>query len=462
MRSRYLLYLFLAVIVIITGLYVLYDTYNPSSNVVAVAPEYSISSTISSNIVARLEGGNDGGNDPLLQQVLNPDVMGVIHNLSNVVLDGGRGRSKHHVYTAYYDSRHFPSRPAVVLLGYVERRSKVSLYCKFYYVDNTTKCAKQEAGEAPIIAFNVWPEFYFCKMSGGDQVPTHVSLSKDSHCDTAHWSHPIPVWNREPPVPAPEGVGVCVHGCLRLYDADRMFQYIMEYLAMVKTLGAKIVTLYQLNMNPDMLQKVLYLYPEFVDIVRWFYLNNTLHSNGQRVLLNDCIYRNMHRVKYLVMMDLDEMIFPVSTNNWPDMIRGLERKGKFASFTFSNNFFAEVNESIATKNRICPLLNEPRYFHRLQRLPWPDFKQRTKTKMIIKPAVVSASCTHDLCRPTLSGYGRTYKVSMSDAVMAHYRVPVPRWYIYGEGVQDRTALKYRDPVEAELRGKCSLLMRNSS
>ena len=379
----------------------------------------------------------------------------IIHKLSNVVLDG---KSKHHIHTAYYDSRYFYSRPAVVLLGYVEKRSKVSLYCKFYYVDNTTMCTAQAAGETPMIAPNVRPEFYFCKMKAQDKVPTHVSLSADSNCDTAHWSVPIPVWNREPPVEAPEGIGVCVHGCLRIYNTDRMFQYIVEYLAMVKSLGAKSVTMYHLDMNSVMLEKVLFLYPEFVDIVEWFHFNDSVRSNGQRVLINDCIYRNMHKVKYLVMMDLDEMIFPVSTSNWSDMIRGLEKKGRYASFTFSNNFFAEVNESIAAKNRICPLLKEPRYFHRLQRLPWPEFKQKTKVKMIIEPAVVSATCVHDLCRPILGGYGKTYRVSMMDAIMAHYRVPVPRWYIYGKGVEDRTALKYRDPVEVELREKCSLLM----
>ena len=443
MRPRSFLYLLLAVVVMVC-------LYVPYSHVFPLAPKYSVISTDEWESIK----------SSALQPVLNTSVMGIVHNLSNVVLSGGRGKSKHHIYTAYYDSRHLHSRPAVVLLGYVERRSKVSLYCKFYYVDNTTMCTAQAAGETPMIAPNVWPEFYLCKMRAQDKVPTHVSLSADSNCDTAHWSVPIPVWNREPPVEAPEGIGVCVHGCLYTTDgnSERLFKNTLEFLAMVKALGAKIVTIYQLNINPDILERVLYLYPEFVDIVQWFNLNHTLHYYGQRVSINDCIYRNMHKVKYLVMIDLDEMIFPVSTSNWSDMIRGLEKKGRYASFTFSNNFFAEVNESIATKNRICPLLKEPQYFHRLQRLPWPEFKMKTKVKMIIKPAVVSASCIHNLCRPILGGYGKTYKVSMKDAIMAHYRVPVPKWYIYGKGVEDRTALKYRDPVEVELREKCSLLM----
>ena len=43
------------------------------------------------------------------------------------------GMSEHHVYSAYYDDRPLMYRPAVVLMGYVKRRSRNTFYCHFTY-----------------------------------------------------------------------------------------------------------------------------------------------------------------------------------------------------------------------------------------------------------------------------------------------------------------------------------------
>ncbi len=43
----------------------------------------------------------------------------------------------------------------------------------------------------------------------------------------------------------------------------------------------------------------------------------------------------MKHVKYVAMIDKDEMILPVSNNSWPEMLKTLEKEGKYASYTFS-------------------------------------------------------------------------------------------------------------------------------
>ena len=382
--------------------------------------------------------------------------LDVIHNLSNVVINRGPGRTVHHIYSAYYDSRKMSNRPAIVMFGYVYKRTRDKIRCKFIYEDNSTKCMENLV-HTPLIASNVRPESYFCKMSSGDRVPTHVVLSESGTCKGSNWSSPIPVWNRERPVK--EGIGVCVHGVLfnsAELTSEDIFDLVVEFVAMVKVLGVQIVTIYNLNTKHGLLEKIIELYPGFVDMVQWKNLTGILHYHGQRVLINDCLYRNMKRVKYLAFIDLDEMIFPVSTNNWSDMLQILEKKGKYASFTFSNNLFAEVpaNASVSVTSHSCPY---PKYFARIRRLPWPDFKQKTKMKMIVKPEAVSALCIHDICKPTVSGYSSTFRVPPSVGLMDHYRVPIPRWYIYGKGVEDRTALKYKDHMMQEMSRVCSLI-----
>ena len=114
-------------------------------------------------------------------------------------------------------------------------------------------------------------------------------------------------------------------------------------------------------------------------------------------MLNDCLYRNMKRVKYVVYSDLDEVIYPVSSDNWIDMLKMLEKRGKYASYTFSDNFTAELPPNTTINgNNSCPYMNLRKYFVTLRRFPWPDFKQNTKMKMIVKPEALSALCIHDI------------------------------------------------------------------
>ncbi len=161
------------------------------------------------------------------------------------------------------------------------------------------------------------PEAYFCKVQKGQQPPAYVRLSTSKECKPSSLSTPIPVWNRDKLATPPEGVGVCIHGCAYTLDgsSEKTYKDIVQFLAMVKVLGAKVVTLYNLNIKQSLLKQVSRVYPDFLDIVQWVNLNNTMHYYGQRILINDCVYRNMKRVKYVAMIDTDEMILPVSTNS---------------------------------------------------------------------------------------------------------------------------------------------------
>lgn len=387
------------------------------------------------------------------QSVAPPPLGGVVKLIDTVVGD-------HHLFSAYYDSRSsLPYRPAIVILGY---RGHGSLYCGFMYPDKTFKCSDKPLYHFSLIAPNVRPEMYFCSVKNGDTIPEYIMLSANKNCNPSYFSNPIPVLNRNQNVPQGK-VGVCAHGPIYTKDkkSERFFQLMVEFLAMSHVLGAKTVTMYSVNIDHAVLEKVIKLFPDFVEIIQWINLNNTLHYYGQRILLNDCIYRNMYRVDYLLMIDIDEMILPVKTNDWQSMIKSLESSGKYASFTFSNNFIEgepkNISAEIHEERKICRDLHLPKYFIRMNRLPWPSFKQNTKMKLLLKPKLVSASCIHDICRQVVGGYRRTYWVPKTTAFMAHYRVPIDPWYVFGKGVQDDTAMKFRTQVMEELRQKCSLL-----
>ena len=56
---------------------------------------------------------------------------------------------------------------------------------------------------------------------------------------------------------------------------------------------------------------------------------------GQSLSINECSYRNMYRVKYLVYTDLDEFIVPRKSIGWKDMMNQIDNE-KYGTFVFRN------------------------------------------------------------------------------------------------------------------------------
>ena len=387
--------------------------------------------------------------------------LNLVHKLSSVLISSGPGKPTHHIYSAYYDSRQLPNRPAIVMIGYVSKRNQDKIYCKFIYEDNSTKCIGNVVHYS-LLAPDLQPENYFCRMNSSDEIPTFIVVSDSGKCE-GNWTPLIPVQNREKR--EKDDIGVCVQSALvtgRTMTNKKILDLLVEFLAMVKVLGAKIVTVYSTNVKYEILELIVNLYPGFVDMIQWdISYRGKLHYSGQDILLNDCLYRNMNRVTYLAFIDIDEIIYPVSNNSWIDMLQILEKKGNYASYTFPNNFIDEVVTDAKNKHS-CRYKNLPRYFVRIRRLH--SLNRNSRQKMIVKADVLSAICVHIMCKETVSGYQRTFLVPMEIGFMAHYResVPtwilyVPTWFLYGSGVIDKTALKYKEKVMEELQRVCSLM-----
>lgn len=51
-----------------------------------------------------------------------------------------------------------------------------------------------------------------------------------------------------------------------------------------------------------------------------------LSMNGQYFAQTECAYRLMYRVKYLVHVDIDELIVPMRADNWTAMIDSIDER----------------------------------------------------------------------------------------------------------------------------------------
>ena len=62
---------------------------------------------------------------------------------------------------------------------------------------------------------------------------------------------------------------------------------------------------------------------------------------------NDCLYRNLYRYKYVVVLDQDEVIVPMTTDTWKELINVLEQKSLTinndisSTFRFQNVYFMD-------------------------------------------------------------------------------------------------------------------------
>ena len=131
-----------------------------------------------------------------------------------------------------------------------------------------------------------------------------------------------------------------------------------EWIEIIRILGADKIDIYVISVHPKV-EKLLKRYEELgtvsirkisawdgssdKDCQKRFYLRNGTKFNHNRhpehIALNDCFFRNMYDFRYVVPLDLDEVIVPVKHKDWHDLIRHLERNRTADAYLFRNFYF---------------------------------------------------------------------------------------------------------------------------
>ena len=126
---------------------------------------------------------------------------------------------------------------------------------------------------------------------------------------------------------------------------------LVEWIEMNRMLGADYFTFYNHSTGRNV-ESVLKLYADkgLVNVVQWPLPMKVdhwppagkpeVHYFAQLASLNDCVYRNLHRSKYVVFEDLDEIIVPREAKNWTALLNTrLMVNKKYGAFIFRCNFF---------------------------------------------------------------------------------------------------------------------------
>ena len=320
--------------------------------------------------------------------------------------------------SAYYDNR-LNTGPSIVVLGY-ELRSNINspIHC-LVYANGEKHCLKEPSLRVPMDPCNVFKEskrgdlyryihvFHICNLlpSASKVVPIAVGMSVGSSTCSRHSFPFIPVYDYSRHASMAKGdIGLCVQ--TPVYETD--FDALVSFVEMYKILGVDLFTMYYVSSNftRQMMDLLWNIYSDVFDIIEWNPLftvdTHVLHYNGQILAINDCLYRNIGRVKYLIFVDLDELIVPRKHENLKEMLKELDA-AHLDSFVFLNVLYLEskvfsLKQKVTEMSKkLCCNRKLPKYLHHFNQVDC-HFDYFSRSKLIIKPSLVSDMDIHNVCK----------------------------------------------------------------
>ncbi|KAK4877832.1 hypothetical protein RN001_010338 [Aquatica leii] len=277
-------------------------------------------------------------------------------------------------------------------------------------------------------------------------------------CDTA--SNALSVFYNKP-VREKHDFAICVKGMDFLLED--ISSVLTEWIEMMTLLGAHKIFLYNLHVHPNV-SKVLKYYEDRgrVEVVpltlpagqpntmfwQHIYLENQVMEKfqGEIIPYNDCFYKHMYEYKYVVLVDIDEVIVPLNRSTWRELLSYLQQKVGtnydsynarnvyfFTDLLFSHKWFNDIPEYMHILNHINrdPKIVQPGY----------NIKSFHNTETVL-------SLHNHFPVECLLGKCRNYPINPKDALMFHYkRKPIETYKIFLKTtILDVTIWKYKDAL----------------
>ncbi|XP_019849480.1 PREDICTED: glycosyltransferase family 92 protein RCOM_0530710-like [Amphimedon queenslandica] len=184
-----------------------------------------------------------------------------------------------------------------------------------------------------------------------------------------------------------------------------------------RAIGVEHITMYDQDIGPN-ITRLLKNYEKegFVKLIDWKIYNPdfTIANNGQLANANDCFYRYLRRAKYVLFIDLDELIIPHSTATLGDMMNSLSKFKNIVQYRFYNSFWHESQISLVNDTKELPI-----HFRRLNRTKNPP--ETIRYKNIIRMEAAVRIGIHHIYQMK-KGY-KMYQVPEHVGLMHHYRTP---------------------------------------
>ncbi|KAI8750460.1 beta-1,4-galactosyltransferase galt-1, partial [Biomphalaria glabrata] len=191
--------------------------------------------------------------------------------------------------------------------------------------------------------------------------------------------------------------------------------------------------------------------------------------HGQKLVINDCVYRNRGASRYVAIQDTDEFLIPHQHDSWTELIGALNKEFELSSKSLSEQLGTYILQSTFYQDYLTSLQWEivkehfsvseedfqmfERYslkvFSHLKRLKTHFVGERQKS--IVRPETVLFNDVHtpNRNRPGIA----SVMVSVDLALVHHHR----RWSSTQGNIVDPTSLKFKDRVLSLINQTLSFL-----
>ncbi|XP_036927738.1 uncharacterized protein LOC119004695 [Acanthopagrus latus] len=338
--------------------------------------------------------------------------------------------TKHLLVSAYMDQRvkGFDIR----IIGMFKRDSIQPLHCLFCcagWLSTTTPATISQHSDNfgfPFVTTDV-----MCPIPE-NCTATHVSLlTKPDRVGVFNqpW---LPIRNKKEENKLQFDFTVCVSNLFGDYNNVLQFAQTLE---MYRLLGVNRVVIYKTSCGPD-LDRLLQSYSQegFVEIVPWpidQHLNPSrgwlfsehggdVHYFGQLTTLNECVYRSMHRSRYVLLNDIDEIVMPYQHDNLQALMDVLQKQHPDTGvFLIENHIFPKTHFEPSGRfhlrqwNKVAGV-NILEHIYREE----PARNIYHPYKLIVQPRMVEQTSVHEV----LKNSGPWFKVPPDVCRLIHVRV----------------------------------------
>lgn len=202
-----------------------------------------------------------------------------------------------------------------------------------------------------------YPYLIECPFEG--TIPASVSLVA-KRCDYAE--NNLKVLNAQPADGVKKRFGVCTK---QVYFDNRDFgMKLIEWICMVRLLGAEKIHFHYTFLHPDLFEIVKYFEEQgVVEALPYFRMSGEWQQSLTEVnVLTDCYYRVKNLYDYVAILDFDEVIMPVNESDftWEDIITRVNSSEYRDAYVSQNVYYPEVGAE--------PLEEVPKNMYMLQHI----------------------------------------------------------------------------------------------
>ena len=192
--------------------------------------------------------------------------------------------------------------------------------------------------------------------------------------------------------------GMCLSTLIN-YD-DTHIGHLVQYLEINRIMGANYIYIYDIMGVSENFQRVLGYYQSegLVRLIQWPIPEEvtSVFNLAQEMMVNDCVYRLMGKVNYVIITDLNELFLPLKYESWSHVMNNIEsyftaEGTNCPSFSFSR-FVACSPKTDTPKPIRDPLLS--RFMFPMDDLSIVGQKHFTRT--IVKPLLADVIDVHYL------------------------------------------------------------------